>query len=261
MTTTAPVSVLNPRRERARTERAVLPSAHRFRAGFAIAAIGYLVLTATLLFVGWLLTHPLNGSVGHWDEQVNEYLARRRTSGLNGVTGVATALFNTLPVVLAAGALAGFLAWRRCWREVVFLTAALLLEISVFLSVTFVVARPRPDVVRLNSTPATSSFPSGHTAAATVLLVAFAIIVMCSTHNFWARAGSWLLAGLTIASVGFGRVYRGLHHPTDVVIGLLFGLACLVVSALAVRAVSLRAERNENRPDHTGDGGDLRMSA
>jgi membrane-associated phospholipid phosphatase len=37
--------------------------------------------------------------------------------------------------------------------------------------------------------------------------------------------------------VGFARVYRGLHHPTDVFIGALLGLACLGIAAVAVRAV------------------------
>jgi undecaprenyl-diphosphatase len=121
----------------------------------------------------------------------------------------------------------------------------LLVEITVFLSVTFVVARPRPAVVRLNSTPATSSFPSGHTAAATVLFVGIAIIVLGCTPRVWLRVAAWLLAVVTVANVAFARVYRGLHHPTDVMVGALFGLACLAVAALAVRAAT--------RDAHAGD--------
>jgi undecaprenyl-diphosphatase len=183
-----------------------------------------------------LLTHPLSHSVGGWDEHVNEYFARNRTASWNDITQVATSAFNTVPVVAAAVVVVGFLSFRKHFREAAFLTVALLVEITAFLSVTFVVARPRPDVIRLNSTPATSSFPSGHTAAATVLFVGIAIIVASCTRNRLARVSSALLALVVVAAVGFARVYRGLHHPTDVFVGVVFGLACLVVAGMAIRA-------------------------
>jgi undecaprenyl-diphosphatase len=216
-----------------------------------IAGIGYLALTATLLALGLLLTHVLNGSVGRWDEHVNEYLARHRTSGWNDITKVATAAFNTEPVILAAAAVVGLLALRHRWREAAFLTLALLIEITVFLSVTFVVGRPRPDVVRMNSTPATSSFPSGHTAAATVLFLAIAVIVVCYTTNVWARIVAALFAIVVPIAVGYGRVYRGLHHPTDVFVGALYGIACVVVAGMAVRAVSRQLAARERQSIRT----------
>ncbi len=189
-----------------------------------------------LLAVGLVLTHALDGTIGRWDEHVNDYFARNRTGFMNDVTAILTAGFNTVPVVLGAALVVGFLSLRKRFAEAAFLTLALVLEISVFLSVTFVVARPRPAVHRLNSTPSTSSFPSGHTAAATVLFVGIALIIACCTRNHLARIASALLAVGIAAAVGFARVYRGLHHPTDVIIGFLFGLACLAVAALAVRA-------------------------
>jgi membrane-associated phospholipid phosphatase len=121
----------------------------------------------------------------------------------------------------------------------------LFIEITVFLSVTFVVARPRPDVFRLNTTPATSSFPSGHTAAATVLFVGIAVVVTWCTRNQLARVASWMLASVVVVMVGFGRVYRGLHHPTDVFVGALFGIACLACAALAVRVTTRQLEARE----------------
>jgi undecaprenyl-diphosphatase len=225
-------SLLQPPRPTAPTPDA---DPHPYRASAWVLIRGYVVLTVVLLGVGLVLTHALDGSVGRWDEHVNDYFARNRTSGWNDITKVATAALNTLPVVIGAALVVGFLSLRRRFAEAAFLTLALVLEITVFLSVTFIVARPRPAVHRLNSTPSTSSFPSGHTAAATVLFVGIALIVACCTRNNLARIGSALLAGAIAVTVGFSRVYRGLHHPTDVLVGFLFGLACLAVAALAVR--------------------------
>lgn len=214
---------------------------HPFRAALFVTFIGYLLLTALMLGLGLLLTHALDGTVGKWDLHVSEHFARHRTSSENDVTSVATSSVNTLPVVIAAAVIVGFLCLLRRWREAAFLTIALFLEITVFLSVTFVVDRPRPPVARLNSTPATGSFPSGHTAAATVLFVGIAIIVACFTRSRVARVLSALVAVAIAATVGFSRVYRGLHFPSDVFSGGFLGLACLAVAVLAVRAGSRAA--------------------
>jgi undecaprenyl-diphosphatase len=248
MTETAEQSILRPER-RVHPARDQRLATHPYRASLFVMLLGYALLTGLLLGIGLLLTHALDGSVGRWDEHLNEYLARHRTGTLNDVTAFATSAFNTVPVVLGATVLVGLLAVRRRWSEAAFITLALVLEITVFLSVTFVVARPRPAVHRLNSTPATSSFPSGHTAAATVLFVGIALIVACCTRNTMARAGSALLAGIVAVVVGFSRVYRGLHHPTDVFVGFLFGLACLTVAALAVRATRRRLDRSDDTDD------------
>ena len=210
-------------------------SSHAARAALAVMFVGYAVLAAAMLGLGLLLTHALSGSVGRWDEHVNQSLAQHRTPGWNDATKAATSLVNTLPAVALAATAAGTLAVRRSFREAAFLVVALLLEITIFLSVTFVVARPRPDVPRLNATPSTSSFPSGHTAAATVLFVGIALIVSCRTDKWFPRSISALVAIMVVVLVGFGRVYRGMHHPTDVVAGLILGLACLWVAAATVR--------------------------
>ena len=42
-------------------------------------------LTGVLFAIGFLLTHALDGSVGRWDQHVNEYFERRRT-GTGAIT-------------------------------------------------------------------------------------------------------------------------------------------------------------------------------
>jgi undecaprenyl-diphosphatase len=214
---------------------------HPFRSALVITVIGYVVLTAVMIGIGLLLTHTFAGSVGNWDRHVSKHLARHRTSTWNDVTKVATSAVNTLPVIVGAAIVDAVLALFRRWREAAFLAIALVLEITVFLSVNYVVDRPRPHVPRLNSTPSTSSFPSGHTAAAVVLFVGTALIVTCCTRNNVARVLSVIIASAVAVTVAFARVYRGLHYPTDVFAGALYGLLCLTIAALAVRAAGRRA--------------------
>jgi membrane-associated phospholipid phosphatase len=213
---------------------------HPYRSALWVLAIGYLVLTVALLLIGVVLMHVVDSTVGRWDEHVNEWLARRRTQEWNDITDVATRMVETLPVIVAAAVVAGILAIARRWREAAMFVLALVVEITVFLSVTFLIGRPRPDVPRLNSTPSTSSFPSGHTAAATVFTVGVALIVFSCTRNRLARAITVVIAVIFPILVGFSRVYRGMHHPTDVMVGAAFGLGCLYVAVLAVRTVPLR---------------------
>jgi membrane-associated phospholipid phosphatase len=226
------------------------------RSAAVVVVVGYCGLVVVMLAIGMLLTHTLNGSVGHWDERVNIHFARHRTATWNHITQVATAGVNTMPVIVGAAIVTAILALRHRWRAAAFLVLALVLEISVFLSVTFVVDRPRPDVPRLNSTPSTSSFPSGHTAAATVLFVGTAlVIIFCTSVVFW-KVLSSVVAALMVPLVGFARVYRGLHHPTDVFVGLVFGCACLAVAAVSVRTyVDRRAREHAFQAAHTIDGG------
>jgi undecaprenyl-diphosphatase len=214
---------------------------------------GYLALTIVMLGVGLLLTHVLADSVGRWDQSVNEWFANRRSGVWNDTTGFATSAVNTEPAVGLAVLIAAVLGLLHRWREAAFVVLALVLEVMVFLSVTFVVARDRPDVVRMNSTPSTSSFPSGHTAAATVLLIGLAVVVFWCTSRRTVRAACLTTAVLLVVLVAIGRVYRGLHHPTDVVAGALLGLACLWVAAYATAPLWPQRSFRKNQTAGTAD--------
>jgi membrane-associated phospholipid phosphatase len=211
------------------------------RHALSTAIVGYVVLVVVMLGLGLPLTHLLEHSVGRWDESVNRWLAQHRTPAWNSVTGISTWVVDTVPAIAITFVITAVLAARRRWREAIMLVFALVLELVVFLSVTWVVARPRPDVVRLNDSPSTSSFPSGHTAAAVVIFAGLAIVITCCTPNAVLRVSSYVFAGAAAVLVGFGRVYRGMHHPTDVIAGALLGAGCLVVAILVVRATADRA--------------------
>lgn len=193
--------------------------------------IPVLLLGAMMAGLGWLVTNTLAHT---WpfdaEDTVNRSLAAHRGSALNAVTGALSTVADTpTTILLAVAAIIGARLVTHRWRASVFVAVALAIEVGVFLVTTVLVHRTRPGVLELDQSPPTSSFPSGHSAAAVALYGAVAWLIVRETG----RRQAWLLL-LMPAAVAFARLYRGMHHPSDVVAGFLLGACSLVIAAYVV---------------------------
>ncbi|WP_329269133.1 diacylglycerol kinase family protein [Streptomyces sp. NBC_01451] len=207
--------------------------------GRTAARIGALTVCQAALMVGFglLLTGPARNV---WpltvEDDVNEGFERIRTGPLTTLSYVGSEAGNTLTVVAVTllSCVALLLVPRLpMWRQAVFLAVAVSLQSLVFLAVTESVDRTRPDVHRLDDSPPTSSYTSGHTGAATALYAGLAVLVLSRVRRPW----RWPLAGLLFLLplvVGAARLYRGMHHPTDVIGGLANGALSLLIVGRAL---------------------------
>jgi membrane-associated phospholipid phosphatase len=208
---------------------------HPVAAVASVALSGYLAICLVFAGIGLLVTDQF-GALTRWDDHVVRSLADNRTSAMNHWSDYATKVadtFGILAVLLAA--MIVLFVLRHRW-EALFLLLALCLELASFLAVNFVVDRPRPSGPRLGSLPSTSSFPSGHTAAMVALYGGLAVIINARLRARIVGVISWIVALLAAAAIGYARVYRGMHHPSDVIAGALIGFAVLAVAFSAVRA-------------------------
>lgn len=222
-------------------------------AGGAVAFAGYIVMTVLLIGLGLILTKLLvGGPVGTWDDSVNRWFVAQRTTTLNSVSSVGSDLGATLTIIGIAVAASIVLAIRRCWRELGFLAAALTLEATVSLTTSLVVNRSRPHVVRLDAAPPTASFPSGHTAAAIALYVGLALLITSRVRSVTVRVLVWLLAIAIPIYVGISRLYRGMHHPTDVMGSVVLGAGALIFALMACRTAGAVADRRTAKAERVG---------
>ena len=201
----------------------------------------YVTFTFAWFCVGWLLIHPLAGStIAHMDRSVSEWFVLQRTPGLNSLTAAGSFLGDTTMKVTVTAIVALVMLWRwKRWLEPLMVVIPLILEALSFITITVLVGRPRPNVVRLDGSPVGSSYPSGHMAAA-VAYAAIIVVVFWHTRRVWIRVIAVATGTFVAVAVGLSRMYRGMHFPTDVLFGALLGGASVVATAILLRRASER---------------------
>jgi undecaprenyl-diphosphatase len=193
------------------------------------------VLLAVMIGLGLLVTKVM---MHVWpftvEDSVNRELERDRTHEVSMVSLIFSTLAST-PAVIAVTVLAAIalrLVLKR-WRESIFLCAAVTAQALVFFLTTLMIDRPRPDVDHMDVSPPTSSFPSGHTSASVALYVGLAVILFRVADRTWLKRAAWLLV-LVPVGVALTRMYRGMHHPSDVTASFLNGGICVWIMTKAV---------------------------
>jgi membrane-associated phospholipid phosphatase len=224
---------------RSRTRRPVV-------AGIAVGVSGYVVMTTILVALGLLLTKVLlDGPVGRWDHALDRWFFVQREATFDAITEWGSMLGDTVAVVGIAAVAVVILASGRHWAHIAFLVGALVIEVTTFVTTTFVIDRERPTVPHLDPGPPTSSFPSGHVAASIVLYVGLALIITSLVRSRFVRTLAWIAAVALPIFVALSRLYRGMHHPTDVIASVIGALGCLAFAFLATRTGVAVAEANE----------------
>ncbi|MFJ3174208.1 diacylglycerol kinase family protein [Streptomyces roseus] len=187
--------------------------------------------------LGLLVTGPLAGLAPLSSEDgVNGALAAHRAVPATTFSDAMSLLGSTGSVIaLTILACLALLCVPRVprWREALFLAVSVAAQSAVFVLVTLVVDRPRPDVPHLDPAPPTSSFPSGHVGASMALFGGLAVLAAGRLRGARRNIVVGLLLLLPLAQA-CSRMYRGMHHPSDVVAGLLNGACTLLVVAYAL---------------------------
>ena len=92
----------------------------------------------------------------------------------------------------------------------------------------FVFRRTRPDVLTLVSASG-YSYPSGHTMVSTAYFAFITYLLCKKVKRKIDKIGLIIFSSVMLLLIGFSRVYLGVHYLSDVIGGILLGIAFLML--------------------------------
>ena len=163
-------------------------------------------------------------------------LARRRTDGLDATFGPLSMLATQEPLTVQGAIVFALLlvtagGSAATYFGVVAVGSGVLSKLA-----KLAVRRPRPAVPHLIRWVRGSSYPSADLVTATAIYATIALIAAPHLPDDRARAVSFAIVAMLLPVLAGCRVYAGVHHPSDVVAGMLLGgaWACLAAACFSV---------------------------
>jgi len=188
------------------------------------------VLWLTIAGFGLLLVGPFK-AWDHSESDLNRTLQDTRSQRWDSVTALWSHVGNTEIIIGVCAAAVGIVWWRtRRWWFATIPAIAISLQATIFVTVSAAIGRPRPDVPHLDPAPPTSSYPSGHVGASVALYTSLAIMAT-TIERTWLRRTVIGVCSVIPILVAYARLYRGMHHLSDVIVGAINGLACAGLAA------------------------------
>ncbi|MGO4380809.1 phosphatase PAP2 family protein [Pseudoduganella sp. RAF19] len=205
----------------------------------------HLTVGLVLLFVAVYAFHELaedmrrDAGIAAWDLRLAQWLHLHAFEPLTSFMLVVTQMHSVAGILVLTSLLALYL-WRRgerYWLLTLLIVVPPGMLLNVALKYSYQRARPYFDEPLL--TLATYSFPSGHTAAATLFYGVLASYLVMKGRRWWAVPGAVAMVLLVACS----RMYLGVHYLSDVLAAMMEGVAWL---AICLTGVSTWRRRREN---------------
>ncbi len=216
------------------------------RLNFLSLFFGALVLIGASWLFGGIAEDVVSGDpLTIVDAQLAAWLHSHSTPRLTQFMLIISNLHGMLAISIYALLFGLFLLWRqqRYWLLAVILTVPGGMLLNVLMKLAF--QRVRPGFIDPIFTLTTYSFPSGHTAGATLFYGVLAAFLVAHISMWRWRVSVVAAAILLVALVGFSRIYLGVHYLSDVLAAGAEGVAWLALCLTAIQ--TLRQRRTVQR--------------
>ena len=217
------------------------------------AQVGIFLVIGVILAIGGTLAFSelaetvRGGATQAFDVAVLHWLHDRQTPLLTSLMLEMTYLGTGTVVMMIVGVAALFLWHTEHKHSARLLLATTLGNILLNGALKLVFHRPRPSVFEWQTPAVSSSFPSGHAMSATAVYGTVAYLLIRLQKHRWSRALTLAGTVLLILLICLTRLYLGVHYPSDVLGGMIVGLAwaafCMATLEASLAIARRRAPR------------------
>lgn len=205
--------------------------------------LGLAAAVGALIFFSWLTDEVLEGDSVQFDEATRAAVHQLASPVMTAIMRGLSLVGSTVVLAIGTIIVVIWFAKQKWGREAKLFTATMIggSLLNVTLKLTFKRARPTPffDL----TPPETYSFPSGHSLASACFFGALAAILSTRIEKKRRRMFVWIACSIMFLSIGFSRIYLGVHHTTDVIAGFVAALIWI----LMVRFVEMELARRRRR--------------
>ena len=198
---------------------------------------------ATLIFFGWLADEVLEGETRHFDEVTRAAIHQLASPTLTLVMRGFSIIGGTIALTIGTIIVVVRFAMKKWGREAKLFAITMIGAGLLNITLKLAFKRSRPEPFFNLSLPETYSFPSGHSLTSAVFFGALAAILTARIKSRRARVAIWIASAFMFLTIGFSRIYLGVHHTTDVIAGF----AAALIWILMVRFVEVQLRRRKLR--------------
>ncbi len=168
-----------------------------------------------------------------YDTEISAFAARQRSPLLTDYFVLVTDVGDAIGylIVFFSCAIIFYLVFKS-WKYIIQLITVLVLALSSNLLLKQIINRARPDVEHL-VTVETLSYPSGHAMMAMAFYGILIYLIWQFPWNSLLRYGLIFLLAVLILSIGYSRIYLGVHFPSDILGGYIAGfiwvIFCIII--------------------------------
>lgn len=211
--------------------------------------LGLAAAIGTLIFFGWLADEALEGDARDFDEATRAAVHQLASPVLTAIMRGLSFAGSTIALSIGTIIVVVLFAKRKWGREAKLFALTMIGAGLLNITLKLAFKRERPVPFFDLSPPETYSFPSGHSLTSAVFFGALAAMLSARIKSKRARLIMWIVATTMFVSIGFSRIYLGVHHTTDVIAGF----AAALIWILVVRFVEMELARRKRRRKRAAD--------
>ena len=183
-------------------------------------------------FIGLTIWVQYYNGLEQFNLATHTFFRSFRTPLLNSIF-ISITLFGFSVVLLCAHFVTLlYLCWKKHWRSAIHLFILVGLTVFTIESLKLLIASPRPN--GLANLIAEYSYPSGHTTFSVVSYGFWAVLISRDLNRYLAHV-IYSLASVVCGLIIVSRMYLGAHWFTDIIAGILLGLAIVSLITISYR--------------------------